>query len=324
MKTALAAALVALGAKHVAAHATFQNLWVNGVDLGTQCARLPVSNSPVTNVGSNDIRCNAGTRPVGPKCPVPAGSTVTIEMHQQNGDRSCNNEAIGGAHYGPVQVYMSAVSDASSSDGSGSWFKIFADTWRKNPNGYSGDDDYWGNKDLNNCCGLMDVPIPSNLAPGDYLLRAETIALHTAGSSGGAQFYITCYQVTVTGGGSNRPSGVSLPGAYRASDPGILVNIHSSLSSYTAPGPAVIQGGSTKEAGSPCSGCAATCKPGSGPTSTVPGGSPDPTNTGGSGDPGNGCQSPQWGQCGGIGWTGCTSCSQGSCQVINDYYHQCV
>jgi hypothetical protein len=25
-------------------------------------------------------------------------------MHQQPGDRSCANEAIGGAHYGPVQV----------------------------------------------------------------------------------------------------------------------------------------------------------------------------------------------------------------------------
>lgn len=29
---------------------------------------------------------------------------VTIEMHQQSGDRSCSNEAIGGAHYGPVLV----------------------------------------------------------------------------------------------------------------------------------------------------------------------------------------------------------------------------
>ncbi len=37
----------------VSAHATFQELWVNGVDQGDCCARLPQSNSPVTSVTSN-------------------------------------------------------------------------------------------------------------------------------------------------------------------------------------------------------------------------------------------------------------------------------
>jgi cellulase len=50
-------------------------------------------------------------------------------MHQQPGDRSCTNEAIGGAHYGPVIVYMSKVPDATTADGSTGWFKIFQDTW---------------------------------------------------------------------------------------------------------------------------------------------------------------------------------------------------
>lgn len=44
-------------------------------------------------------------------------------MHQQNGDRSCTNEAIGGSHYGPVMVYMSKVDDSSKADGSSGWFK---------------------------------------------------------------------------------------------------------------------------------------------------------------------------------------------------------
>ncbi|KAH6621464.1 endo-xylanase [Chaetomium sp. MPI-SDFR-AT-0129] len=36
-------------------------------------------------------------------------------------------------------------------------------------------------------------------------------------------------------------------------------------------------------------------------------------------------QSPLWGQCGGIGWTGPTTCASGSvCQKGNDYYSQCV
>jgi endo-1,4-beta-xylanase len=31
----------------------------------------------------------------------------------------------------------------------------------------------------------------------------------------------------------------------------------------------------------------------------------------------------QWGQCGGIGWTGATTCAAGTCKVVNSYYSQC-
>jgi cellulase len=108
----------------VSSHAIFQNLWVNGVDKGSTCVRMPGSNSPVTSATSNDIRCNAGgSKGVSGKCPVAAGGTVTVEMHQQKGDRSCGSEAIGGNHYGPVVVYMSKVADSSTADGSSGWFK---------------------------------------------------------------------------------------------------------------------------------------------------------------------------------------------------------
>lgn len=33
-----------------------------------------------------------------------AGDSITVEMHQQPNDRSCSDEAIGGDHYGPMQV----------------------------------------------------------------------------------------------------------------------------------------------------------------------------------------------------------------------------
>lgn len=189
-------------------------------------------------------------------------------MHQQPGDRSCSNEAIGGAHYGPVLVYMAAVSDAASAEGAdAAWFKVFQDTWASN--GTSGSDDNWGTKDLNTCCGMMDVKIPEDIAPGDYLIRAEAVALHAAGSSGGAQFYMTCYQVTVTGSGSATPDTVSIPGAYDASDPGILINIYQTLTAYEAPGPEVYSGGSTKSAGAPCVNCESTCTAGSGATGTA-------------------------------------------------------
>jgi len=294
----------------------------------SSCARLPNSNSPVQSVTSNDIRCNANQGPAASKCSVPAGSTVTVEMHQQNGDRSCANEAIGGAHYGPVLVYLSKVADASTADGSAPFFKIFEDTWGKKAGGSSGSDDYWGTKDLNTNCGKMDVKIPADLASGDYLLRAEAIALHAASGLGGAQFYMTCYQITVTGGGSSSPAGVSFPGAYKATDPGIQINIYQSLSSYIAPGPAVIAGGTEAIAGQVGSAVTAT---GGAPvatatattlktsivgstskaavtttkTSTVASSAAAaPTNGGGSG----GCTVAKFGQCGGSGWAGCTTC----------------
>lgn len=58
-------------------------------------------------------------------------------------------------------------------------------------------------------------------------MRAEHIALHSAGSSGGAQFYISCAQINVTGGGAGTPGPlVAFPGAYKPTDPGIMINIY--------------------------------------------------------------------------------------------------
>lgn len=320
MKSTFVAALSALAAREVAGHATFQQLWVDGTDYGSSCVRLPASNSPVTNVGSRDFTCNAGARPVGGKCPVRAGGTVTVEMHQQPGDRSCNNEAIGGAHWGPVQVYLTKVADATTADGSTGWFKIFSNSWAKNPSGRVGDDDEWGTRDLSSCCGRMDVKIPSDIASGDYLLRAEALALHTAGQAGGAQFYMSCYQITVEGGGNASPATVRIPGAYSSGDPGIRVNIHGALSNYIAPGPAVYSGGTNKTPGRGCAGCESTCKVGSSPTAVAPSsGAPA-----GGGDA-QACTVAAYGQCGGNGYSGCTQCAGGlTCKAVSPpYYSQC-
>jgi cellulase len=329
MRSTFAAALAAFAAREVVGHATFQQLWVDGTDYGGSCVRLPSSNSPVTNVGSRDFICNTGARAVSGKCPVKAGGTVTVEMHQQPGDRSCNNEAIGGAHYGPVQVYLTKVSDATTADGSTGWFKIFSNSWSKKSGGNSGDDDNWGTRDLSNCCGRMDVPIPKDLASGDYLLRAEALALHTAGQANGAQFYMSCYQISIEGGsGTASPATVKFPGAYSANDPGIKVNIHSALSGYQAPGPAVYAGGTTKQAGAGCSGCEKTCKVGSSPTAVAPSSGGSTGGNGGGAAPGGGgaCSVQAYGQCGGDGYSGCTECASGfTCKAVSPpYYSQCA
>jgi cellulase len=216
---------------------------------------------------------NASPKTASTTCAVAAGDTVTIEMHQH--DARTGEEAIGGAHYGPVMAYLTKVEDAATADGSTPWFKVFQDGWRKNPSGSNGADDFWGTKDLNTNGGKMDFKLPAELAPGDYLLRAEAIALHSAGGLNGAQPYVSCYQISVSGSGSLAPEGVEFPGAYDPSDPGLLFNMYAAVSEYTAPGPAVIPEGVEVEAGSD----------GAAVTATATGGSAKPTSTGASSKP---------------------------------------
>src|SRR4051794_30463928 len=89
-----------------------------------------------------------------------------------------------------------------------------------------------------------DIKIPACIAPGKYLMRNEHIGLHTAQSAGGAQFYLSCAQIEVTGGGSKAPTNlVAFPRAYSATDPGILINIKYPIpTSYKKPGPATFTG----------------------------------------------------------------------------------
>jgi lytic cellulose monooxygenase (C1-hydroxylating) len=139
--------------------------------------------------------------------------------------------------------------------------------------------------------------LPSCVAPGDYLLRAELIALHSAIIAGEAQFYMECAQIRVTGSGTNTGSNfVSFPGAYSSSHPGILINIYDGTKPnnggrpYSIPGPAVL-----------------TCSGGGGGTPT----NPPPTGVSGA---------PLYGQRGGIGWSGSTTCAEGTCKATNEYY----
>ncbi|EGY21187.1 endoglucanase II [Verticillium dahliae VdLs.17] len=236
-------------------HATFQQFWIDGVDQGSICARLPPGNSPIEDVTSNNLRCNIGGAsgvagicevPGMSICPchpsaqadtrTPAGSMIEVEMHEQPGDRDCEKPAIGGNHHGPVMVYLAAVHDATTADGSDPFFKI-------GEYGYTPEDQVWGTDYLNNNCGRFGVLIPENLPSGDYLVRAEAVALHSAGQLGAAQFYMTCYQIKVTNGGTaSIPSGVSFPGEYKADHPGIHINIWvDDIDAYVIPGPPIAE-----------------------------------------------------------------------------------
>lgn len=104
-------------------------------------------------------------------------------MHAQPGDRKCSQPAIGGNHYGPVLIYMAKVSDAKTAK-SGSFFKVAED-------GYTGTTASWGTEILNANCGKRAFTVPKSLAAGDYLVRAEAIALHAgAGNPVSSQYVL--------------------------------------------------------------------------------------------------------------------------------------
>ncbi|KAH6623562.1 glycoside hydrolase family 61 protein [Chaetomium tenue] len=228
--TLLAAASVA------SAHTIFVQLEADGETYPVSHAiRTPTYDGPITDVTSDDVACNGGPNPTTPSgeiITVTAGTTVkAVWRHTLT---SGPEDVMDASHKGPTLAYLKKVDDAVSDSGiGGGWFKIQED-------GYNGGQ--WGTSTVIENSGLHTIDIPACIPEGEYLLRAEMIALHSAGSPGGAQLYMECAQLKIVGGSGSVPSStVSFPGAYPANDPGIIVDIYSMSPSdeYSIPGPDV-------------------------------------------------------------------------------------
>ena len=100
----------------------------------------------------------------------------------------------------------------------------------------------WGDDQLIKNNNSWMVEIPKSIAPGNYDLRHELMVLHGAQTEGGAQDYPQCFNLKVTGGGSDKPKGTLGTELYKPKGDGIVVNIYSSLSSYQVPGPTMYSG----------------------------------------------------------------------------------
>ncbi|KAL4931758.1 glycosyl hydrolase family 61-domain-containing protein [Aspergillus undulatus] len=236
MKTGLGLLALAAGAQLAAAHATVMAVWINDEDQGLGNGddgyiRSPPNNNPVQDVTSTDMTCNVNGKTAAAKTlEVAAGDKITFEWHH-NG-RSDSDDIIASSHKGPVMVYMAPTEKGTAGNG---WVKLYE-------NGYDASSDTWAVDTLIEDKGKHSVIVP-DVPAGNYLFRPEIIALHSASSEGGAQFYLECVQFKVTSDGSETlPEGVSIPGTYKADDPGILINIYSGLSDYEIPGPAVWTG----------------------------------------------------------------------------------
>ncbi|KAG8804981.1 hypothetical protein FRC17_005791, partial [Serendipita sp. 399] len=204
-------------------HTIFQEVYVNGVSQGhLKGIRYPTYDGPIYDVSTNDIICNGGLNPlVTPYdttiIPVPAGATVTAEFHHTlTSGPSDPEDPIAKGHNGPIMVYLAKVDSALQTSVTGlKWFKIYEDGLTS--------DGRWAVERLIDNKGKVNFKVPTCIANGDYFMRVELIALHGAGSSKGAQFYMECAQIRISGGGSANPPTVNFPGAYGQSDPGILI-----------------------------------------------------------------------------------------------------
>jgi len=228
------AAVVAVGllASAAQAHYTFPGLIYNGkVSADWEYVRKTTnyqSHGPLTDVTSSQMGCyqlapgSEGAKTMA----VNAGDSVGFRVDPQI------------QHPGPLSFYLAkAPSSVTDWDPSGAvWFKISADQpkitsqnliWPTDPN------------NDNKGSATVNVTLPKCIAPGEYLLRVEHVGLHSAQQAGGAQFYIGCAQIKVSGSGSYvPPAKVSLPGAIKANDPGVEINIWYPVpTSYTNPGP---------------------------------------------------------------------------------------
>lgn len=189
---------------------------------------------PVQDVTSNSVACNGPPNgdPIKTSTVINIQAGSTVKLTWRHTLTSGSNDVIDASHKGPALAYLKKVSDAKTDSGVGSgWFKIAEEGLGSNGK--------WAVDNLIANGGVQTITIPQCIAPGQYLLRGELIALHAAGSQGGAQLYMECAQINVLGGSASKtPATVSFPGAYKATDPGILYNLYSGQKTYTIPGPA--------------------------------------------------------------------------------------
>jgi cellulase len=215
--TAAVALLPALGSAHTIA----QRVRVNGVDNGQgNGIRVATSNNPIQNVNDGNMACNANPSSSSKVIDVKAGDKVGVQwghvvggaqyvtffspfssytlssyMAYSSPTRFANDKdhPIAPSHKGPTIFYMASVSNAASASPSGlKWFKVADD-------GLDQGAGTWGVDRMISNGGWVDFTLPSCVAPGQYLLRAEIIALHSASKQGQAQFYMVSGEPSFAG-----------------------------------------------------------------------------------------------------------------------------
>ena len=148
------------------------------------------NDSPITDPFSPDLACNVGgENPAGITGDIAAGQSVTFTWNTWPSD-----------HAGPITVWLASCGSSCSNFPSSSarWFAI-------DKRGLNADGTY-ATDDLIAAGFKWTTTIPANLAPGEYLMRIELLALHAIAAGGAAQMYPSCSQIRVSGSGNAVPA----------------------------------------------------------------------------------------------------------------------
>ncbi|OTA63805.1 lytic polysaccharide monooxygenase [Hypoxylon sp. EC38] len=138
--------------------------------------------------------------------------------------------------YGPIIDYLAPCDgDCAKADKTKlKWVKIQASGIDANQQ--------WASAKLIANNNTWTTTIPKSIAPGNYVLRHEIIALHGASSLNGAQNYPQCFNIQITGSGTAKPSGTLGTALYKNTDPGIHFNPYTTITNYPMPGPTLFTG----------------------------------------------------------------------------------
>ncbi|KAI0092895.1 cellulose-growth-specific protein [Irpex rosettiformis] len=262
--------------------------------------------NPITDATDPTVACNddgtSGALQL--TATVAAGSKITAYWNQ-----------VWPHPYGPQLTYLAQCPGSSCTGVNANtlkWFKI------DEAGLLSGSvaDGTWGAGKMIADNSSWTTTIPASVPSGNYLIRFETIALHSLP----AQLYPECAQIQITGGGSLAPIAselVSFPGAYSNSDPGLTVNLYTEAAktqtTYAIPGPPLYRGAAGASSGS------------TSPSSTSAPSSPTTSATAPASSTPVAGSVAQYGQCGGQGYNGPTVCvSPFVCNKLNDYFSQCL
>ncbi|KAH8425784.1 putative endo-1,4-beta-glucanase [Aspergillus melleus] len=339
--------LTTLLATHAAGHGHVTNVVINGVSYrGFDINSDPYNSNPPVVIAwstpntangfispdafsSADVICHLDAKNARGHAVVAAGDKLSIQWTEWPE-----------SHHGPVVDYLASCgSSCETVDKTTLEFFKISGVGLVDGTTVPG---FWGDDQLIENNNSWMVQIPPTIAPGHYVLRHELIALHGAFSENGAQNYMQCFNLEITGSGTAKPSGVRGTALYKPTDPGILVDIYKSLSTYVVPGPTLIPGAVSivqsssqiTASGTPVTGS------GGGVTTTTAGATTttlstttsrvttttatSATRTTTAGGSVTSVQS-NYGQCGGNGWAGPTACSTGAtCTSYNDFYSQCL
>ncbi|KAF5361131.1 hypothetical protein D9758_009056 [Tetrapyrgos nigripes] len=290
----IALALAALPMKGVMAHGgvlaySIGGEWYNGwspynTPVGQSTIQRPwATYDPIQDATASTVACNDdGTSPTGQLTAtnVQAGSKITAYWNQ-----------VWPHPYGPMLTYLAKCPGTTCTGvnaGTLDWFKIDQSGLISGTVGNG----YWGSgKMIDDNCTWTST-IPATVPSGSYLIRFETIALHSLP----AQLYPECAQIDIVGGGTRAPNAaetVRFPGGYSNSDPGLTVNLYTNeaqtQTTYIIPGPPLYNSGATSPGGGGGTTTATTTRTSTTTTSST---------SGSTGVPGT---VAQYGQCGGIG-----------------------